>query len=62
MVISITKKIELSEVEKMTLRQAKQILVDLALELDDDYYEDLADKIEEVYLHQSWDLYPEEVY
>lgn len=62
MIVSITKKIELSDVEKMTLRQARQILMNLAGELDDNYYEDLGDKIEEVYLQQSWDLYPEEVY
>lgn len=60
MFITTVKKIALSVKEKDTLIEAKEILRDLADELDDDYYDGLADRIEEVYSRDSWETEDEE--
>ena len=56
MIISITKKIELSDQDNMILRKARKIMVNLSDVLDDDFYIDLANRIEDVYLHEPWEI------
>ena len=56
MIISTTKKIELTDQDNLILRKAAEIIVTLSEVLVDDYYDDLADRIEEIYLHEPWEI------
>lgn len=56
MIISTTRKIKLTDQDNMILRKATEIIVALSEILDDDYYDDLANKIEEVYRHEPWEI------
>lgn len=60
MIISTTKKIELTDREIMVLRKAAEIIATLAESLDDGYYDDLANRIEGVCLHEPWEIEIEE--
>lgn len=56
MIISTTKKIELTVQDNLILRKATEIIVTLSEVLDDDDYSDLANRIEEIYLHEPWEI------
>jgi len=56
MIISTTKKIELTDRENMVLRKAAEIIATLSEILDDGYYDNLTNRIEGVYLHEPWEV------
>lgn len=61
MIISTTKKIELTDQENLIMRKAAKIIATLSESLGDCYYDDLADRVEEVCFHEPWEIEIEEI-